>query len=378
MLVYSGNGIGDIYYHLIREITSHGRKVIVRGHSCLEMPEPVTLVYKKPGHCWMCIPKRRFNPFFAIAEVYWILTGMGNAEWISYYNKQMMEYNDGGEDNHGAYGLRIRKWRSGGAPDVDQIYHVVRKLTADPFSRQAVISLWDPVRDNLIKSKDIPCNNQISYTLRDGVLDQIVVIRSNDLVWGTPYNAVQFSHLHALVAGNLGVKMGTFTYVVENLHYYFNQYKETLANLLEQSFDHDSFNQPDGPGTSVISNFDTVTDLDLGLLQENVRYIYENWGEKRFSPLEQVSFVGTGYWNQTIPRVLWIYRVLKEARMLIAEDRTRIAEHILTLGSPLTDIIIDFLESSSQLLYVEIANLCNTFLPATKRWTITPAEEKRS
>jgi thymidylate synthase len=354
---YFGDGLGSFYYDLIRDLTNYGRKVIVRGNECIEFPAPVVLVYEKPGHCWMNIPKRRFNPFFAIAEVYWILTGMGNVDWIAYYNKRMRDFNDGGEDNHGAYGLRIRHWRSGGAPDIDQIQHVVRKLTEDPCSRQAIISLWDPVRDNLYKSKDIPCNNQISYSLRDGVLDQTVVIRSNDLVWGTPYNAVQFSHLHALVAGMLKVKIGTFTYFIENLHYYLNLYKPTLANLLEKSFlryqDH-----PFNPGAEVISNFDTATGHDLFLLEDSVNFIYESWSSLMWTPLRQAHFSGSGYWGQTIPLVLWIHRILKEGIQIDSEDKVHLAERILTLGHPLNAMIVDFLEDSSNEIYADVANLC--------------------
>src|SRR5271167_1899813 len=110
MKVYTGAGLGDFYFALIREITEHGKKIVTRGQTCLELPESVCLEYTRPGYCWMRIPGRKFNPFFALAEVMWILSGNGNVEWISYFNKQMLAYSDGKEDFHGAYGLRIRKW----------------------------------------------------------------------------------------------------------------------------------------------------------------------------------------------------------------------------------------------------------------------------
>jgi thymidylate synthase len=131
MKVYKGRGLGDFYYQMIRDITHEGREIVTRGQRCLELPEPVTLVYESPGYCWMDIPERRFNPFFALAEVPWILTGNGNAEWISYFNKQMLEYLDEGRiEFHGSYGLRMRHWTDDNEEleVVDQIAHVARKL----------------------------------------------------------------------------------------------------------------------------------------------------------------------------------------------------------------------------------------------------------
>jgi thymidylate synthase len=238
MRVYRGRGIGDVYYEIIRDLMKHGRRVTVRGHDCMEFPDRVVLEYAEPGYCWMCIPGRKWNPFLALAEIPWILSGNGNVEWISYFSSKMRDFADGDENFHGAYGLRLRKWP---VPQdkvtTDQIDWVVRKLKADPFSRQAVMMLWNPDMDNFVTSKDYPCNNWVAYELRDGVLNQSVVIRSNDLVWGTPINAVQFTHIHAYVAGLLGAKMGTLTYFIQNLHVYIDQYKSTLANLVEQAYD---------------------------------------------------------------------------------------------------------------------------------------------
>lgn len=372
MLVFKGEGLGSMYYQLIRHVTENGRKVTVRGNNVIELKEPVTLVYEKPGYCWMNIPNRRFNPFFALAEVYWILSGRGDIDWIAYYNKKMRDFNDGGPENHGAYGLRIRQWETdaiaGETSPVDQIQHVVRKLKADPFSRQAVITLWDPIRDNLVVSKDYPCNNLVYYSLRNGILDQTVVMRSNDLVWGTPVNAIQFTHLHALVAGNLGAKMGTFTYVIQNLHYYFDLYKDVLANLLEKAFeDRDIYGGSyPTPGALCVPNFDVLDEKDLIVLGQNISYIQENWHkEGTWSPIRQAHFSGDGYWNQTIPQVLWIHRILKESTEISQADIEYLAVRILTLGAPLTELILDFLSGSKIPLNQEVVKICKELLQPT-------------
>jgi len=303
--VYEGDGLGSFYYSLLRDIHKEGRDITTRGHRCREIIGPVTLVYKKPGACWMYIPGRKFNPFFAIAELIWILAGRGDVEWISYYNSKMRQFADGtNPEFHGSYGVRMRHWSidAGEMTPVDQIQDVILKLWRDSYSRQAVICLWDPLRDNsTVVSNDIPCNNLVYYSLRDGVLDQTVVIRSNDVVLGAPINAIQFTHLHALVAGELAVKMGTFTYVVQNLHYYldddFSQFSLTEKLLLL------GMGGKDGPGAQVARNFETIRLKEFGYLAQSIFKTGRDWLKGEGVPV---------YWGNFMPRMLHVYKNLKE------------------------------------------------------------------
>lgn len=376
MKIYSGRGLGDFYLSLIRDITNHGRQIETRGHKCLEMPEPIVLVYTEPGACWMNIPGRRFNPFFALAEVVWILGGNGNVEWISYFNSQMRRFSDGGENFHGAYGPRMRGWPGRAwkfdddcnlpeshkpahgvwGEQLDQIQCVVRKLQEDSNSRQAVISLWDPLRDNLILSKDYPCNNVVYFCLRQGVLDMSVVIRSNDLVWGTPYNAVQFTHLHAYVAGLLGAQMGVFTYFVQNLHYYLHQYPETLSALLRQAFDsdfklqaenHSLFRPPVGDDFGK-NEFDDCSEEVSRILTTNF---------ESSSPKDAV-FRKSGYWGFIIPLMIWVYSTVKDGRVKDPNDVDRIADWLRKADSPFVEFAIDFFRGSKNPIAQEVVYSC--------------------
>lgn len=338
-----------MYYQLIRDITEHGWKIVTRGQECLELPEPVCLEYHRPGYCWMRIPNRKFNPFFALAEVMWILSGNGRVDWISYFNSQIVNWSDGKEEFHGAYGTRIRKWPCYWASyaSIDQIACAVNKLRKDPFSRQAVISLWDPDRDNPFKgkeSKDYPCNNVIYYSLRDEILDQTVVIRSNDVIWGTPYNAIQFSHLHALVAGMLGARMGRLTYVIQNLHYYINLYKPILANVIEQAYEKRI-------QAEAVPSFCTVTeeDFDHAMAKvEKIRGLVDGDGESLwFLPSKEKEVQNSlGYWGYIIPRMILMYAIIKKAYVKDTDVDWLISQ-ISSFGQPLADLIVDFYKDST-------------------------------
>lgn len=363
MKVYTGNGLGDMYFALVREIARNGKQIPTRHGPCLELDEPVCLRYEMPGHCWMTIPGRGFNPFFALAEVMWILAGNGNVEWISYFNSNMRKFADEGkEEFHGAYGLRMRAWPSNEASYItlDQIGLAIKKLKQDSFSRQAVVSLWDPSRDNLVVSKDYPCNNLLYFRLRDGVLDQTVIQRSCDLVWGAPHNAIQFSHVHAYVAGCLGAKMGRFHYFIQNLHYYLDLYKPTLAKLICQAFDEPEMYRPTiralavpGFGPVTGEEFETHEDYTLHMLHVDMKYL--STAEPR----------GEGYWGKILPTMLWIYKMVKEqnprsflnGNELVA-TASHIARKILSLPQPLWELALMYYEDKTYGISKEVYSTC--------------------
>ena len=242
------------YLSLVGNVSSLGLPASPRGHKVRELQEPSVWTIQSPQDWALPIPGRRLNIFFALAEVVWMWSGRGGVEFIKFYNKSIAQFQDGDLPYfNGAYGLRARKFgineaehrpwlpwvtRYPQAPDgswgvftgqedvvIDQLQCVIEKLAEDPHSRQAVICLWDPVKDNIVKgSKDYPCNNLVYCQIRDGALKFTVVMRSNDVVLGTPYNMIQFSHLQALLAGSLGVEQGPYSVVANNLHMYEDSY----------------------------------------------------------------------------------------------------------------------------------------------------------
>lgn len=174
------------------------------------------------------VPERHNSIFHAVAETLWVLAGRNDVGFLEPYLPRAAEFSDDGKVWRAAYGPRLRKWPSddaGRLADVDQVAKVVEILSADPGSRRAVISLFDPARD-FVESKDIPCNNWLHFLIRDGKLNLTVAIRSNDAVWGwSGINAFEWSVLQELVAHWVGVDVGDVTYMVGSWHVYERHYK---------------------------------------------------------------------------------------------------------------------------------------------------------
>jgi thymidylate synthase len=249
---------GSAYRSLVTTVKEWGVESAPRNKPVVEMRWPHMWHIAHPEFWVLKIPGRKLNPFFALAEVVWMWSGKGGAEFISFYNKSIIQFLDDGMPYfHGSYGKRVRKAGYDESPlrpipsvrtvpgpqgsisvTVDQLQHVISKIQRDPDTRQAVVSLWDPVKDNLVQSADHPCNNLLYFLKRDGKLNMTVVRRSNDLILGVPYNMCQFTHLQALMAGSLGLQMGHYSVMANNLHFYTEMYPDILKLVQDWAHAH--------------------------------------------------------------------------------------------------------------------------------------------
>lgn len=197
-------------------VRQHGRLVSSRGMETLEVPGPVTTIYRRPEQCVLFDPVRDANPFFHFFESMWILAGSQSAALPSFFLPRLKDYSDDGTVFHGAYGHRMRH-----AFERDQITEAILLLQNKPDTRQCVISIWHPKLDLRAETKDVPCNDMVTFKVRDGRLNMTVFNRSNDVIWGAyGANAVQFSFLLQYMAASLGLEVGHYTQVSDSYHVY--------------------------------------------------------------------------------------------------------------------------------------------------------------
>jgi thymidylate synthase len=173
-----------------------------------------------PRQRWVVSRRPPLNPAYAIAEVIWIITGREDAAFPNAWNSQLPKFAGTSEIYHGAYGFRLRH-RFG----LDQIERVYEALRHNPSTRQAVLQVWDPTidlpgADGAAAAEDIPCNVCALLKVRQGRLEWLQVLRSNDLMLGVPYNFIQFTTLQEVMAGWLGVEVGAYHHVSDSLHVY--------------------------------------------------------------------------------------------------------------------------------------------------------------
>ncbi len=140
-----------------------------------------------PWHPW-----RKASKKFAAGEALWILEGRNDVAGIAPFNKRIAKFSDDGVVFFGAYGPKIAA----------QLPYVVNVLANDPSSRQAVINIW---RETPGPTKDVPCTLSLQFLIRDGMLHQVVTMRSSDAWLGVPYDWFNYAMVAALVALRLRI-----------------------------------------------------------------------------------------------------------------------------------------------------------------------------
>jgi thymidylate synthase len=189
----------------------------------------VALSIARPTERWVVSRSPALNPGFALAEVVWIVAGREDSRFVNAFYPDLTKWQGTGQTYHGAYGHRLRR-RFG----IDQLERAYLALKENPDSRQVVLQLWDaradlPDKHGEARSADVPCNVMSLLKIRDGFLEWMQIIRSNDVWRGLPHNIVQFTSLQEIMAGWLGCKVGTYNLISDSLHVYLD--KEDANNV---------------------------------------------------------------------------------------------------------------------------------------------------
>ena len=227
------------------------------------------------------------NPAFAIAETVWILAGARESESINYWNAQLPKFAGTGEIYHGAYGFRLRTHFGR-----DQLANAYSTLKHNPTSRQVVLQIWDPTVDlpnahGSPASPEIPCNVGAFLKVRDGKLDWTQIVRSNDIFRGLPYNLIQFSVLQEVIAGWLGLEVGTYTQLSDSLHLY-----ETDFSTMNICSNSGAICDEDSSLALEKGRFDEVLQL---LVRTFERFSASDLSQREFEQLHNVTEIPQGY-----------------------------------------------------------------------------------
>ncbi|MFA5732929.1 MAG: thymidylate synthase [Acidithiobacillus sp.] len=254
----TADSFDSAYSIMINDLYNNGIEVTPRGMPTLECNNYIIKI-ENPRKRIITNQKRHLSAGFLVAEFLWIISGNDNIDMISYYNKQWLNFTDtsfSGENYlNGPYGPRIRNWYG-----IDQLYEVYNKLKNDKDSRQAVIAIFDPQRDFKIR-KDIPCNDFIQFSIRENKLNMSVYVRSQDILFGFPYDIFHWTMMQEILASMLNVELGYYVNYSNSLHMYLRNEK-TVSLIKDEYKDNFNFNDiPEMVEMPQIDSFNTFNDL---------------------------------------------------------------------------------------------------------------------
>lgn len=162
------------------------------------------------------------NKHYIDAEIDWYIHQSTNINDIYRGEREppeawKMTANDHGEINSN-YGHLIfsEKYHN-------QFEQVVLELTKNRDSRRASMvyqrpSIWHEWYEN--EKNDFICTNAVTYYIRDDVLECVVQMRSNDVIFGYRNDYAWQEYVLGELADELGVDVGQIHWQVQNLHVY--------------------------------------------------------------------------------------------------------------------------------------------------------------
>jgi thymidylate synthase len=176
---------------------------------------------------------RKFSLTYLIAELTWYLSGNDKTEWISKYSSFWKSISDDGITANSAYGARLFQPHDSIAESrFTQWDYVVEELRRDPDSRRAIMHLRVPA-DSIDATLDVPCTLALQFFIRNNKLHQVATMRSSDIIFGIAYDVPAFTIFQEILAGELGVDVGSYTHVSNSLHIY-ERHFDMAARILKR------------------------------------------------------------------------------------------------------------------------------------------------
>lgn len=220
----------EAYVKILNAIDKRGIISKPRGFKVKEIIN-ANICIKNPRDRYIYDSDRKMSYAYAFGELCWYMDGDNFIEPIRYYSRFYDKITDDGRTVNSAYGYRI----FGNHPQIpfDQWRRCVELLKNDSDSRQAIIHIHTP---NNKPTKDEVCTLTLQFLIRNGKLNMIVNMRSNDVVYGFTYDVFCFTAMQELMAEELGVKLGYYYHNAASLHVYLNDfYGKKLGNILRKN-----------------------------------------------------------------------------------------------------------------------------------------------
>jgi len=143
-----------------------------------------------------------------------VIAGLGDPEWLRWMHENFFVEKDVPElGDAKSYAVRLFNYGGSGR---DQLAWVVDRLRADPESRSATITTFQPLTD----TSYIPCVSLLDFWLRDGAVELVVYAHSLDFGKKAYGNLVELAALQRSVADALGAPAGRLVVHAKSAHVY--------------------------------------------------------------------------------------------------------------------------------------------------------------
>lgn len=119
--------------------------------------------------------------------------------------------------------------RSGSIYGFDQIKWLINEINYNPSSRRLVLNAWNPAQ--LRHMALPPCHYSAVFNVKNKKLNCMLIMRSNDLFLGAPFNIASYSLLTHMIAQICKLEVGEFVYTIADAHIYNNHVEQVKEQL---------------------------------------------------------------------------------------------------------------------------------------------------
>ena len=141
-----------------------------------------------------------------------LIASLADPDWLDWMRRNFTEPDDVAElGGARSYARRLRDY--GGR---DQVAWVIEKLRADPETRSATITTFQPLADTTY----IPCVSLLDFWITSGKLELVVYAHSLDFGKKAYGNLVELARLQHEVAAAIGVSVGPLVIHAKSAHVY--------------------------------------------------------------------------------------------------------------------------------------------------------------
>jgi thymidylate synthase len=164
----------------------------------------------------LSLSETRGKLFSVLGEFLWYLSKGNDLKFVKYYIPTYEKFNKPNQDGmiDGGYGPKLFSLHG----QYDQVKNVIDLLRKNPFSRRAVIQIFDGA--DLVKYPEVPCTCTLQFFSRSEKLHMVTYMRSNDAYFGLPHDIFAFTMLQEIIARSLDLDLGHYYHNVGSLHLY--------------------------------------------------------------------------------------------------------------------------------------------------------------
>lgn len=205
----------DIFYY----IHKNGRHTVNRKGQGLYEMRNVTLVLD-PEASTYCLGRYPSQEYLE-KELDFYASGSRQLEDAVKMSKFWSKCSDDGKTINSNYGFLL--FHDENKHGFTQFEHAINCLRSNPDSKKAVMTLYS--KEHAYISNDNPCTLIINLYIQGDTLNMQVIMRSNDLWYGMPYDLPFFRVVHCTALAVLkrtypNLELGCYIHQSLNLHFY--------------------------------------------------------------------------------------------------------------------------------------------------------------